>query len=128
MRRTTDHGWVAKAYNVNEPTGVLSQTELDLFEDLSDCESLDSFFDDDFDVQTSEEKLGNLLSCNTLGVETKVCNFIKVMDNFMAITFCRVIDQTGLLARWVFQSFIALGVETIGMALQMFHVMKNWPD
>ena len=71
MRRTADHGWIAKAYK-NEPTSGHSQTDIDLFDDLSDCESLDSFFDDDFDAQTSEEKLGNLLSCNTLGVDSKV--------------------------------------------------------
>lgn len=75
MRRTADHGWIAKAYT-NEPT---SQTDLDLFDDLSDCESLDSFFDDDFDAQTSEQKLGNLLSCNTLGVDSKVltCSYLN---------------------------------------------------
>ncbi len=72
MRRTNDHGWVAKAYNVSEQMGVQSQLELDMFDDLSDGGSLDSFFDDDFDEQTSEEKLGPLLSCNTLGVEAKV--------------------------------------------------------
>ena len=72
MRRTTDHGWVAKAYNVSEPLWTHSQPELDLFDDISDCESLDSFFDEDFEEQTSEEKLGNLLCCNTLGVESKV--------------------------------------------------------
>lgn len=71
MRRTNDHGWVAKAYNVSEQMKVESQTEVNLFDDLSDG-SLDSFFDDDFDLQTSEEKLGPLLSCNTLGVEAKV--------------------------------------------------------
>ncbi len=81
MRRTNDHGWVAKAYNVSEPMGVShSQPELSLFDDNSDVDSLDSFFDDDFDVQTSEEKLGNLLSCNTLGVEAKVITLLSMQN------------------------------------------------
>lgn len=76
MRRM-EHGWVAKHYPENDPS---SQTNLfnddrDL-EDLSDCESLDSFFDEEFDVRKDSEKLGSLLSCNTLGVESKVSNII----------------------------------------------------
>lgn len=71
MRRTADHGWIAKAYTIGS-TDDHSKPHLNLFEDLSDCESLDSFFDDDFDTQTSEQKLGNILSCNTLGVDSKV--------------------------------------------------------
>ena len=70
MRRTSERGWVAKAY----PDPV-SETELDLFEDLSATSSLDSFFDDDFDTGQQEEKLQNLLTCNTLGVESKVLEF-----------------------------------------------------
>ena len=69
MRRM-EHGWVAKHYPGN---GASSQANLDTeLEDLSDCESFDSFFDDDFDVREHSEKLDNLLSCNTLGVESKV--------------------------------------------------------
>ena len=73
MRRM-EHGWVAKHYPESGPT---SQTDLnEELEDLSDCDSLDSFFDDDFDSQENSEKLTNLLSCNTLGVGSKVhsCN------------------------------------------------------
>lgn len=68
MRRSSERGWIAKAYpDVYQAT---SQLELDLVEDdISDC---DSFFDDDFDMETKDEKLGMLLSCNTLGVESKV--------------------------------------------------------
>ena len=70
MRRSSKHGWVAKAY----PQGSsLSQTNLDVpqrsgADDNLRSESLDSFFDDDFE---DEGKLGNLLACNTLGVEKK---------------------------------------------------------
>ena len=64
---------MAKAY-----TNTPSLVDLDLLEDddeLSDCRSLDSFFDDDFDEESAsrhEEKLQDLLSCNTLGIESKV--------------------------------------------------------
>ena len=68
MRRM-EHGWVAKHYPDNEPA---SQTNLNDFEDFSDCESLDSFFDEEFDDREHSEKLGDLLSCNTLGVESRV--------------------------------------------------------
>ena len=69
MRRM-EHGWVAKHY---PESGPASQTDLNNeLEDISDCESLDSFFDDDFDAQENSEKLSNLLSCNSLGVESKV--------------------------------------------------------
>lgn len=89
MRRTNDHGWVAKAYNVSEQMRVESQSELNLFDDLSDDGSLDSFFDDDFNVQTSEEKLGTLLSCNTLGVEAKVSKeFVISQDLFAKVIGC----------------------------------------
>ncbi len=69
MRRTVERGWVAKAY---PDAHASSQLDLDLYDDLSDVESLDSFFDDDFDTEQQEEKIQNLLSCNTLGVESKV--------------------------------------------------------
>ena len=68
MRRM-DHGWVAKHYPDNNPS---SHPNDDDFDDLSDCESLDSFFNEEFDVREESEKLGDLLSCNTLGVESKV--------------------------------------------------------
>ena len=68
MRRSSERGWIAKAYP--DAYQATSQTELELVEDdISDC---DSFFDDDFDIETKDEKLGMLLSCNTLGVESKV--------------------------------------------------------
>ena len=67
MRRTAEKGWVAKAY-----PKPLSQTDLELMDDLSDCDSLDSFFNDDFELGPEQDKLQNLLSCNTLGVESKV--------------------------------------------------------
>lgn len=68
MRRTSERGWIAKAYP-DAGYRTTSQSELDITDDLSDC---DSFFDDDFDNETQGEKLGLLLSCNTLGVESKV--------------------------------------------------------
>ena len=70
MRRSAKHGWTAKAY----PQLNSSHSQPDLLgseTDLVSTASLDSFFDDDFEEE-SEEKLGSLLSCNTLGVETKV--------------------------------------------------------
>ena len=68
MRRSSERGWIAKAYP--DAYRASSQLELEMMEDdLSDC---DSFFDDDFDTETKDEKLGLLLSCNTLGVESKV--------------------------------------------------------
>ena len=76
MRRM-EHGWVAKHYPENGPT---SQTDLNReaeLEDLSDCESLDSFFDEEFDAREYSEKLSNLLSCNTLGVESKVSTCVR---------------------------------------------------
>lgn len=66
MRRTSEKGWVAKAYP-HQP----SQTDLDIFDDLS-ADSFDSFFDDDFDTAHQEDKLQNLLNVNTLGVESRV--------------------------------------------------------
>lgn len=69
MRRM-EHGWVAKHYPDN---GSNSQTNIDTeLEDLSDCDSLDSFFEEEFDDRDHNEKLNNLLSCNTLGVDSKV--------------------------------------------------------
>ena len=68
MRRSSERGWIAKAYP-DAGFGATSQCELDIMDDISDC---DSFFDDDFDMETQDEKLGLLLSCNTLGVESKV--------------------------------------------------------
>ena len=67
MWRSSKHGWVAKAY----PDSRQKNWDIEEFPSSSnlESESLDSFFDDDFEEQ---EKLGNLLSCNTLGVETKV--------------------------------------------------------
>ena len=67
LRNSAKHGWVAKAYPSPSRTSS-SQPNLEDF--LTDsCESFDSFFDDEFE---KEEKLDNLLSCNTLGVESKV--------------------------------------------------------
>ena len=68
MRRTSERGWIAKAYP-DAGYRTTSQLELEDTDDFSDC---DSFFDDDFDSETKDEKLGVLLSCNTLGVESKV--------------------------------------------------------
>ena len=61
---------MAKAY----PQAGSSHSQPDLLGsdiDLISSGSLDSFFDDDFEEE-NEEKLGSLLSCNTLGVESKV--------------------------------------------------------
>lgn len=76
MRHSSKHGWVAKGYPDMHSSSSQPNLDSDLFgtENL-DCESLDSFFDDDFEDQGTVERLGNLLSCNTLGVETKVCAF-----------------------------------------------------
>lgn len=69
MRRTSERGWIAKAYP-DAGYRLGSQTELEeVIDDISDC---DSFFDDDFDTETRDEKLGPLLSCNTLGIDSKV--------------------------------------------------------
>ena len=68
MRRM-EHGWVAKHY----PQTELPSSRTDLNDDTgSDCDSLDSFFDEEFDDREESERLGDLLSCNTLGVESKV--------------------------------------------------------
>ena len=60
MRRTIKKGWVAKCIEDDDE------------DEISDEGSLDSFFDDDFDDNTQTQALGQLLSCNTLGVESKV--------------------------------------------------------
>lgn len=63
MRRTVKNGWVAKGIHEEE----------DEDEDkLSNAGSLDSFFDDDFDNTPQSQVLEGFLSCNTLGVESKV--------------------------------------------------------
>ena len=54
------------------PPPPAQSQEVDILDDVSDNDSLDSFFDDDFDHTAQGDKLQNLLSCNTLGVETKV--------------------------------------------------------
>jgi hypothetical protein len=64
MRRTSRRGWTAKG--IDNSGGSI----IDL-EELSDTESLDSFFDDDFDDTSKEESLNQFLCCNTLGVESK---------------------------------------------------------
>ena len=88
MRRTSERGWVAKAYPEDRTN---SQTDVNLFDDLSDCESLDSFFDDEFDIEEQEEKLGNLLSCNTLGVESRVS--IKTNKQFIYNLITSICDN-----------------------------------
>lgn len=73
MRRSSTRGWVAKAYPEQQSSS--SQPNLDLEHFTSsqlESESLDSFFDDEYEEQDQDEKLGLLLSCNTLGVESKV--------------------------------------------------------
>lgn len=73
MRRSLKHGWVAKAYPQLQSSS--SQQDLDqeeFTEGVDSAESFDSFFDDEFEEEGETEKLGNLLACNTLGVEKKV--------------------------------------------------------
>ncbi|CAI8016290.1 hypothetical protein GBAR_LOCUS10004 [Geodia barretti] len=72
MRRM-EHGWVAKHYPTDQPP-ITSLTNIsdDLDDDDdSDCDSLDSFFNEEFDDREKSEKLQDLLSCNTYGVESK---------------------------------------------------------
>ena len=70
MRHSSKHGWVAKAYPDLQSSS--SQPSLENFSrNKLESDSLDSFFDDDFEEQEVED-LGNLLACNTLGVEKKV--------------------------------------------------------
>ena len=61
LRRTVKKGWIAK--------GIHEETEED---ELSSNGSLDSFFDDDFDDTPQSQVLEGFLSCNTLGVQSKV--------------------------------------------------------
>ena len=78
MRRSSKRGWVAKAYP--DQNSSFSQPNLEL-EPLTgsrlDSESLDSFFDDEFEDQNQGSNLGLFLSCNTLGVESKVSTFFS---------------------------------------------------
>lgn len=68
MRRTVKNGWVAKGIHEED------EEEADNDDRLSDTGSLDSFFDDDFDNTPQSQVLEGFLSCNTLGVESKVIN------------------------------------------------------
>lgn len=72
MRRTVKNGWVAKAVDTTKGSTVDLMEERGGFDEEellgSDAGSLDSFFDDDFE----DKELGDLLSCNTLGIESKV--------------------------------------------------------
>ena len=141
MRRTSERGWIAKAYPDAHRT--TSQSELDITDDLSDC---DSFFDDDFDTETQNDKLGLLLSCNTLGVESKVrgsCRHCVYEYHYQTgqepcprqIIHCkqqtlllyRVDAQTGLQGKWTSQNFTAQDAGTTGMVSQTFHAMRSWP-
>ena len=71
MRRSVKRGWVAKAYPEQHSSTSQPNLELERYpRSRLDCESLDSFFDDDFEDQ--DDQLGLLLNCNTLGVESKV--------------------------------------------------------
>lgn len=74
MRRTVKKGWTAKAVRGGGANASLIdlEEEDELVAHGSETESIDSFFDDDFDDQTKEQALGKMLSCNTLGVESKV--------------------------------------------------------
>lgn len=73
MRRSSKRGWVAKAYPEQQSSSSQPNLDLELFTGSRlDSESLDSFFDDEFEDQNQGEKLGLLLCCNTLGVESKV--------------------------------------------------------
>lgn len=64
---------MAKHYPDSDHTSQTNLNNMNEFlEEISDCESLDSFFDEEFDEREHSEKLGDLLSCNTLGVESRV--------------------------------------------------------
>ena len=65
IRRTVKNGWVAKGVDG-------SRVDLDDEDDEWDANSVDSFFDDDFEEHETEDALKDLLSCNTLGVDSKV--------------------------------------------------------
>ncbi len=66
---------MAKAYPDVKASSSQPNLDGDFGSGFLDSESLDSFFDDEFEDNEEVEKLGNLLSCNNLGVETKVRGF-----------------------------------------------------
>ena len=69
LRKTQEKGWVAK----NLPEVSDEGLEIEDYDDCySDTQSLDSFFDDDFDTEEQDEKLQRLLTCTTLGIASKV--------------------------------------------------------
>lgn len=101
MRRTSQRGWVAKAYP--DPPSL---TELDIEDDLSTSSSTDSFFDDDFDTCHQEEKLQNLLTCNTLGVESKVFNLVALQEytrKLSCLLKCPNIEETFQKADFIYK-------------------------
>jgi len=69
MRKTQDRGWIAK--NLSEVSYDGLEIE-DYDDNYSETQSLDSFFDDDFDTEEQDEKLQRLLTCTTLGISSKV--------------------------------------------------------
>ena len=70
---------MAKGINTNADGSIV---DLENEEELSD----DSFFEDDFNEDTHEDSLGKLLSCNTLGVESKVKLYILyILYNYIII-------------------------------------------
>ena len=70
MRKTQERGWVAKNLSYD---GL----EIEDYDDnYSETQSLDSFFDDDFDTEEQDEKLQRLLTCTTLGVSSKVSQYL----------------------------------------------------
>lgn len=70
LRKTQEKGWIAKNLPDVSDEGLLQIEDYDDFYD--DTESVDSFFDDDFDTEEQDEKLQRLLTCTTLGVASKV--------------------------------------------------------
>ena len=69
LRKTQEKGWIAK----NVPEVSYEGLEIEDYDDIGDdTESVDSFFDDDFDTEEQDEKLQRLLTCTTLGVASKV--------------------------------------------------------
>ena len=75
---------MAKHYPTDQPP-ITSLTNIsdDLDDDDdSDCDSLDSFFNEEFDDREKSEKLQDLLSCNTYGVESKVSLYIELFYFF----------------------------------------------
>lgn len=72
MRKTQEKGWIAK----NVPEVSYEGLEIEDYDDMyDDTQSVDSFFDDDFDTEEQDEKLQRLLTCTTLGVASKVYGF-----------------------------------------------------